>query len=114
MSKEAPLDAIFTNWQLQLRKGLLSYLVLKLLNKQELYGYALITALGKKLSGDMAEGTIYPLLNRMQRDELITFHWKIMESGPARKYYNITDKGQALMQAMQAHFDQLSDKGCFQ
>lgn len=112
MEKEE-LDTLFGKWQLQLRKGLLSYLVLDALKDREMYGYALISSLSKKLSGDMAEGTIYPLLNRMLRDKLITFRWEIMESGPARKYYSITEQGRAFLEKMKGHFSDLKARNVF-
>ncbi len=94
------LEKQFEKWQLQLRKGVLIYMVLVLLDQDEMYGYALISSLARKLETDMAEGTIYPLLNRMVRDGLVTFDWRIMESGPARKYYQISDSGRELLSRM--------------
>ncbi len=101
------LDLQLEKWQLQLRKGVLLYMVLSLLNKGELYGYALISSLSKKMEADMAEGTIYPLLNRMVRNQTINFEWRIMESGPARKYYQITEQGQQLLSKMHQHWQPL-------
>jgi PadR family transcriptional regulator PadR len=94
------LENQFEKWQLQLRKGVLIYMVLVLLDIDEMYGYALISSLAKKLETDMAEGTIYPLLNRMVRRGIVTFDWRIMESGPARKYYQISDSGRELLSRM--------------
>ena len=79
-------------------------MVLALLNKGEHYGYSLISALTKKMAAEMAEGTIYPLLNRMVRNDLILFEWRIMESGPARKYYQITKEGKSLLKDMHTHW----------
>lgn len=94
----------FDKWQLQLRKGVLIYMVLAMLSKEEMYGYALISSLSEKMSANMAEGTIYPLLNRMVRSGIITFDWRIMESGPARKYYQISRPGRSLLKRMRAHW----------
>ena len=52
------LEKQFEKWQLQLRKGVLIYMVLVVLDQGEMYGYALISSLAKKLETDMAEGTI--------------------------------------------------------
>jgi len=100
---------LFEKWQLQLRKGVLIYLVLALLEKKELYGYALISSLSEKLSADMAEGTVYPLLNRMVRDELVSFDWRIMESGPARKYYKISKRGRQMLKRMHKHWSSVNN-----
>ena len=102
------LEKQFEKWQLQLRKGVLIYMVLVLLDQDEMYGYALISALARKLETDMAEGTIYPLLNRMVRDGLVTFDWRIMESGPARKYYQISDSGRELLNRMHDYWQSVN------
>ncbi len=90
-----------------MRKGLLVYLVLAVLNKGESYGYRLIASLSGYLESDMAEGTIYPLLSRLQREELIESRWQIMESGPARKYYNIQPEGREVLATMRDHWKQI-------
>ena len=102
------LERQFEKWQLQLRKGVLIYMVLVLLDQEEMYGYALISALAKRLETDMAEGTIYPLLNRMVRSGIVTFDWRIMESGPARKYYQISDSGRKLLNRMHNHWQSVN------
>lgn len=102
------LQALVGRWQLQMRKGLLTYLVLAHLKHDEYYGYALITALSKHLGNEMAEGTIYPLLNRMKREGLIDFRWELMETGPARKYYTITKDGEKALDIMHSHWDDLN------
>jgi PadR family transcriptional regulator PadR len=104
IKQDPDLDSQLDKWQLQLRKGVLVYMVLSLLNRQEMYGYALISALSDRMSASMAEGTIYPLLNRMVRSGNISFDWRIMETGPARKYYQITDSGKDLLAGMHVHW----------
>jgi len=104
------LKSQLDKWQLQLRKGVLVYMVLSLLNKHEMYGYALISSLSEKMSANMAEGTIYPLLNRMVRNGNISFDWRIMETGPARKYYQISDSGKELLTRMHAHWQGINSK----
>lgn len=105
---EMPTEALLNRWERQLRKGLLNYLVLAILNKGESYGYELIARLSKQLNDEMAEGTIYPLLSRLQADNLITSKWKIMESGPARKYYTISGSGKKLLKAMDQHWSAIN------
>ena len=105
---QADINGLFDKWQLQLRKGVLVYLVLTLLEKEDMYGYALISSLSGKLVAPMPEGTIYPLLNRLVRDELVVFEWQIMDSGPARKYYRITRTGRQMLKRMRKHWSQLN------
>lgn len=107
---EVNLRSQMEKWQLQLRKGVLLYMVLSLLNKEEMYGYALISSLSEKMSASMAEGTIYPLLNRMVRNDNISFNWRIMETGPARKYYQITRSGKELLADMHVHWQGINNK----
>ncbi len=112
MEKGGPyidLESQLNKWQLQLRKGVLVYMVLSLLNRQEMYGYSLISSLSEKMLASMAEGTIYPLLSRMVRNGNIRFEWRIMESGPARKYYQITDSGKELLIGMHSHWQGIND-----
>ena len=106
---ESSTDELLARWERQLRKGLLQLLVLAILDKGETYGYKLIARLSAQLGAEMAEGTIYPLLSRLQTEKLISAHWQIMESGPARKNYRITRSGQELLAAMQAHWSQVND-----
>ena len=106
---ESSTEELLSRWERQLRKGLLHLLVLAVLDKGETYGYKLIAGLSKHLGAEMAEGTIYPLLSRLQTEKLITAHWQIMESGPARKNYRITEAGRNLLNAMQAHWSQVNE-----
>jgi len=105
---ESSTEELLARWERQLRKGLLHLLVLSVLKQGETYGYKLIASLSKQLGSEMAEGTIYPLLSRLQTEKLISAHWQIQESGPARKYYRITDSGRNLHKAMQAHWSEVN------
>ena len=73
----------------------LTPLVLILLTESENYGYELIQQLknrsGEKLN--IAEGTLYPVLKKMEEKKWITGRWKTAESGKQRRYYSITKKG---------------------
>ena len=83
-----------TNTQRQMRKGLLEYGVLHIIFRGEVYPSDLIDELTQaKLIG--IEGVLYPLLNRLKSEELITYRWVESEEGPSRKYYSITEKGKA-------------------
>lgn len=77
----------------QMRKGTLEYCVLALLSQREHYGFDLVRALGEVDGMVTGEGTIYPLLTRLRRDGLLTSSWKESQSGPPRRYYQLTAKG---------------------
>ncbi len=75
------------------RKGVLPFAVLAVLGKGPVHGYGLALALRDVLGAAIPEGTLYPLLNGLERDGLAVAEWAIQESGPARKTYALTDKG---------------------
>ena len=77
----------------QLRRGAVEYCVLALLEDDERYGYDLVqelTAVGLVAS----EGTVYPLLSRLRKDELVATAWRDSPAGPPRRYYALTRPGQ--------------------
>ena len=79
----------------QLLKGILPLLVLQLLTEQESYGYELVTRLQADGLPDIATGTVYPVLSRLEREQLISSRLVASTSGPARKYYQPTSAGTA-------------------
>jgi PadR family transcriptional regulator PadR len=81
----------------QLRRGTVEYCVLALLRDGERYGFELVRELAKADVLVTSEGTIYPLLTRLRKDELVTTFWQESESGPPRRYYRLTDAGRAAL-----------------
>lgn len=79
----------------QLLKGVLPMLMLALLTERESYGYELVTRLQADGLADMAPGTVYPVLTRLEREGHISSRLVASSSGPARKYYLPTAKGAA-------------------
>lgn len=77
----------------QMLKGILPVLVIALLTERESYGYELVTRLHEAGLEDIAAGTVYPVLTRLERDGLISSRLVASSSGPARKYYLPTDAG---------------------
>ena len=84
--------------QVQLRKGALDLAVLAVLSRGESYGYEIASQLVAAVG--MGEGTIYPLMRRMQNDGLVATRIVESSNGPPRKYYRPTTLGQ---QAFEAH-----------
>lgn len=76
----------------QLRKGFLAYCVLRVCSHQPKYTSDIIKHL-QSAELVVVEGTIYPLLSRLQKDGLLAHEWQESEQGPPRKYYRITDYG---------------------
>ena len=83
-------------YERQLKKGGLDMLVLQLLTAEKKYGYQLIMELREK-AGDifgLKEGTLYPILYRLEEEELVESRWFEAENKQIpRKYYLMTDKG---------------------
>ncbi|MDQ2765289.1 MAG: PadR family transcriptional regulator [Pseudomonadota bacterium] len=78
---------------IQLKKGVLELCVLALLYGGDAYAYEIAARLAKGI--EMGEGTIYPLMRRMQVDGLVDTYLVESPAGPSRKYYRLTDAGQA-------------------
>ena len=102
------MNELFLNkWKSQVKKGTLSFIILCLLEKKEMYGYELIEEMSTKLSIKIAEGTLYPLLNRLKSDTLIASNWIEQSSGIPRKYYKLTDEGHKTLREMKKSWNDL-------
>jgi len=77
--------------EIQLKKGVLALCVLALLSHADSYAYEIASRLTKDI--DMGEGTIYPLMRRMQSDGLVETYLVESSAGPPRKYYRLTEAG---------------------
>lgn len=77
--------------EVQLKKGVLGLCVLALLSRGNSYAYEIASRLSAAV--DMGEGTIYPLMRRMQNEGLVSTYLEESPSGPPRKYYSITEAG---------------------
>jgi PadR family transcriptional regulator PadR len=75
-----------------IRKGLLEFLVLKVIAADKVYAADILNELNRTEFATQ-EGTLYPLLSKMRREELVDYEWKESEAGPPRKYYELTAKG---------------------
>jgi len=80
-------------WQIQLRKGALELVILAALRDRPVYGLALLRHLQRYPTTAITEGTLYPLLDRLKRDELVNANWVQEGEGRPRKYYQLTAKG---------------------
>ncbi len=92
--------------QVQLKKGVLELCVLALLSRGDTYGYEIASRLAKGIG--MGEGTIYPLMRRMQADGLVETYLVESPAGPSRKYYRLTASGAASFAAQKTEWSQFS------
>ncbi|MDO4773910.1 MAG: PadR family transcriptional regulator [Candidatus Saccharibacteria bacterium] len=91
----------------QLRKGFLAYCVLQVCAGGPRYSSDIIQQL-RSAELVVMEGTMYPLLTRLQKDGLLRHQWQESEQGPPRKYYSLTDDGRAVIDHMTAHIRTLN------
>lgn len=87
----------------QLRKGVLDLCVLAMLARRDRYAYDIASQLAEEIG--MGEGTIYPLMRRMQADGLVKTYLEESSSGPPRKYYQLTKAGHAALAAQKAEWN---------
>src|ERR1041385_7601945 len=91
-----------TGWETQVRKGGLSLAVLAFLWPERLSGLAVLRRLDAEAGLSIPEGTIYPLLNRMKTEGLMTSEWVEADAGHPRKYYSLTETGRRRVRDMAA------------
>ena len=89
--------------QVQLRKGVLDMCVLAMLARSDGYAYDIASRLAATIG--MGEGTIYPLMRRMQADGLVKTYLEESSSGPPRKYYQLTKAGHAALTAQKTEWN---------
>jgi PadR family transcriptional regulator PadR len=87
--------------KLDLRTGSTAVMVLRLLAEKSMYGYQIAKELQTRSEGyfDLEQGTLYPTLHRLEKDDLVESKWEVVEDGPSRKYYAITAAGRAELAA---------------
>jgi PadR family transcriptional regulator PadR len=89
-------------------KGILDGCILAIIQEGEVYGYELAEKLESYGFQFMSEGTIYPLLIRMQKEKLVTTTSRKSTAGPRRKYYSLTEKGEKELATFRKRWTQLS------
>lgn len=94
--------------KLDMRTGSTAVMVLRLLAEKPMYGYQIVKELQLRSEGyfDIEQGTLYPALHRLEKDGLVQGKWEVVEDGPSRKYYHITETGR---QELQKSSQQWSD-----
>ena len=95
------------NTKSQMRKGMLEYCILLLIHREPSYANDIITNL-KNANMIVVEGTLYPLLTRLKKEELLKYEWKESTQGPPRKYYALTEKGEEVLKQLDESWNELS------
>lgn len=90
-----------------IRKGLLEFLLLKIISADKVY----VADILKQLKGTefaTQEGTLYPLLSKMRREKLLDYEWKESDAGPPRKYYELTARGRDQLRETSEYWQRIS------
>jgi PadR family transcriptional regulator PadR len=95
------------NTKAQMRKGILEYCILSILDQSEAYPSEIIEQL-KAAKLIVVEGTLYPLLTRLKNEEILSYRWEESTSGPPRKYYELTEKGREFLKELGETWNELS------
>ncbi len=81
--------------------------MLALLTHEERYGYQIAQGLTESAGLAVREGTIYPLLSRLQREGLVAARWRESPAGPPRKYYHLTPTGRQVLEAQTSSWENI-------
>jgi PadR family transcriptional regulator, regulatory protein PadR len=95
------------NTQAQMRKGILDFIVLLVVSRGPIYVSDILKEL-KVHKLIVVEGTLYPLLSRLKNSELLKYSWRESKSGPPRKYYSLTKKGEEMRRQLSETWEDLS------
>ena len=94
------------NAKAQMRKGVLEYCILLVIDGKPLYASNIIEAL-KEAKMIVVEGTLYPLLTRLKNAGLLTYQWEESTQGPPRKYYELTNSGRKFLGELEDSWGEL-------
>lgn len=94
------------NTQVQMRKGVLEFCILHIISRGEVYASDMLEELtSAKIM--VVEGTLYPLLTRLRKAELVEYRWVESLSGPPRKYYTLTETGNSFLESLKITWEEL-------
>ena len=104
--KQKTMNINAENVKSQMRKGYLEYCILLIINKKPAYVSDIISEL-KEARMIVVEGTLYPLLSRLKNNGILSYQWQESISGPPRKYYELTESGQAFLAELENGWEEL-------
>lgn len=91
----------------QMRRGVLELCVLSVISDKEVYTSDIIDTM-KEAELIVVEGTVYPLLTRLKNDDILKYKWEESSSGPPRKYYSLTEKGEDILKQLRESWNELN------
>ena len=96
------------NMKSQMRKGILEYCILLILNRRRAYANDIIQLL-QEARLIVVEGTLYPLLTRLKNMDLLNYQWIESTQGPPRKYYELTSEGRKFLSELEQAWIEVED-----
>lgn len=95
------------NTQSQMRKGILEFCILSIIRRGEAYPSDIVEEM-RAANLQILEGTLYPLLTRLKNADMLSYRWVESNSGPPRKYFKLTEKGEAFYKELQQTWQELA------
>lgn len=96
------------NTQSQMRKGILEFCILSVIRRGEAYPSDIVDEM-RAANLQILEGTLYPLLTRLKNSDMLTYRWVESNSGPPRKYFSLTPKGEEFYKELEATWYELAN-----
>ncbi|HEY0356706.1 MAG TPA: PadR family transcriptional regulator [Flavisolibacter sp.] len=96
------------NTQSQMRKGIFEFCILSIIRRGEAYPSDIVEEM-KAANLQILEGTLYPLLTRLKNADMLTYRWVESNSGPPRKYFSLTSKGEDFYKELEDTWQELSN-----
>jgi len=98
-------------WSKEIKRGAASLAIVAVLDEQTAYGYEIVKTLGERASFlQLEQGTVYPLLRRLEKRKLLASEWNYDDPTKPKKYYNLTADGKMALQMMTETWSVLSDE----
>ena len=96
-----------TRMDRELKRGTLEMVLLQLLSEREMYGYEITAALAERSAGafDVKDGTLYPVLYRLEKADFVQPYWETPDRGVPRKYYRISAEGHTELARLRQEWD---------
>lgn len=91
-----------------MRKGVLEFCILSIIKEGEAYPSDIVEKM-KEANLNIFEGTLYPLLTRLKNAEMLNYRWVESNSGPPRKYFSLTEKGETFYRDLEATWNELAN-----
>ncbi len=109
-SRKNALEEI-ERWSKEIKRGAASLAIVAILDEQTAYGYEIVKTLGEKASFlQLEQGTVYPLLRRLEKRKLLESEWNYDDPTKPKKYYKLTADGKMALQMMTETWSVLSDE----